>query len=137
MNKFFIIVCVLFLIIFSCRNSNNESSVHIDEFKDFLSIYSRTVEDYNQIIIMPNLGCRPCNQAAMNYFYANVDDDSLLMIVTKIEDLKLLKSTQFSNYLNNRNLIIDSLNLASKLKFSLFYPSYVKFEEKYVELEIL
>lgn len=83
------------------------------------------------------MGCRPCNQAAMNYFYANADNDSLLMIVTKIDDLKLLKRTKFGNYLDNRNLIIDSLGLVSKLNFSLFYPSYVKFEEKYVELEIL
>lgn len=83
------------------------------------------------------MGCRPCNQAAMNYFYANADNDSLLMIVTKIDDLKLLKRTKLGNYLDNRNLIIDSLGLVSKLNLSLFYPSYVKFEEKYVELEIL
>lgn len=67
-------------------------------------------------MVLPTSGCTGCVQGAEQYLIDNVNDDSLLFILTEISSIKIVKIRFGSDILSHKNVHVDTLNY--------FYPYY-------------
>lgn len=99
--------------------------------KEIARINSIDLNSINDVILIPNEGCGGCISEATTFFIDNFDkyENELLLIFTNVKDVKQLKIIVGKEFLERKNVIIDSNNSFIHSKVSSIYPQILKIEK--------
>lgn len=125
MKQIFIgIVVTLFVI--GCQKAN----IAIE--KDHLSSALKDIsvdENIEWIVILPGLGCHGCIQEAEFFMKENIDNQSILFVLTKIESLKLLQQKIDITIKEHDNIYIDKGGLFDLSTGNSVYPCIIDLKD--------
>lgn len=135
--KIYIYILTVF-IIFSC-GAKNESWIKTDvSYNDFLNRSERSLnfENYDKVIVIPDVGCNECIDDAFAYFNENSNNERILFIFTEILDPKIFSKKVNVNIQVQKNVFIDEENLFRKLDISILLPYEIKLKNNLIYLKV-
>lgn len=121
------LLCPFFIcLLLSCSTKETRLPGTAVAKKDILKMITDNglnVKKYDNIIIIPNVGCGSCISDAQASFMKNYSNLNTLYIFTAIEDIKLFRNIFPVKMLANKNIIIDTANVMSSFGFKSIYPT--------------
>lgn len=123
-SSLYCFVYVLLLMIASCGDTNNAYGIKIDE----LSNYIRSLTDAKKVYVIPATGCGGCINEAMRFVKKNYKSKDLYIIITRVNDTKVVKNWLGSELLGAANLYIDKTNKIGSFGYSQIYPFTVEWD---------
>lgn len=114
----------LFLII--CNSCNNLKNIEIKFLNSVIENYLEIDNTKKWILILPGVGCTGCIQEAETFVKENVDNNEVIIILTKISSLKILQHKLQININDYSNIYIDKENIFDIPTENSIYPCLVK-----------
>ncbi|WGH74117.1 hypothetical protein P8625_08275 [Tenacibaculum tangerinum] len=93
----------------------------------------------DNVVLIPNEGCGGCITSATLFFAKNFDkyESNTIIIFTNVKDIKQLKVTLGKEFLERKNVLVDTEEFFVDSKISSIYPQILKLNNsKVVESEI-
>ena len=103
--------------------NSNTPQLSYGDLAGFVSKYQKNLDYYDEIIVIPGLGCVGCKEKVELYFLKNKDQPQILFIFTGIYDIKLLHRSDVGKYLDQSNVILDLDNFLRTKGVSTVYPA--------------
>lgn len=110
------------------------SGMSLDGLTALLVEHKKNQSDFENILIIPGVGCSGCISQAEYFFHDNMHDDNHLFIFTGIEDIKMFKFQIADSLWDNENVIVDKNNKIMDSGYDSVYPCYLKVGERNVVL---
>lgn len=107
---------MIVLLLGSCQPKDNLKSLEL--FKQLTSL-----KDKDNVYIIPGSGCTGCISDIETLAMNNVHNPNKYFLFTKIKSVKLFRNRFGIDFINNQNVILDTLNLFKYPKgYSEIYP---------------
>ncbi|MCB0744960.1 MAG: hypothetical protein KDC67_13715 [Ignavibacteriae bacterium] len=94
----------MFITSFSCKK--NEKDIEQDYLESIIDKMDIN-DNIKWVIILPGLGCHGCIQEAEAFMKQNIENESILFILTKIESFKILQNKLEIKIKDYKNIHID------------------------------
>lgn len=123
---------MIVVFLFSACNSAQDGDsdiqkISFDNFEVFFNRHRLSIDNYDEIIVIPGLGCGGCKEKVERYFLDNKDLPGKLFIFTGIFDVKLLKRSVVGPYIDQKNVILDYENTLRMLGVATAYPAILEY----------
>ncbi|MFQ3214444.1 MAG: hypothetical protein ACI9C9_001983 [Marivirga sp.] len=133
MNRFVVIIFFLFSISCSSRVSSYQKIVNSLASSEIFNL-----ENYSNVLILPGLGCDGCISDVENFIIERHNYlSSTLIILTRIESVKLLRLRLGKELLNKKYVIIDENSLFDTPELQTIYPVRLILNEDGHVLEVI
>lgn len=142
MRAFIILALGLFFCIVTCKRESviklsDSSEMNQYLLENYLSQFN--LVNKTKCIIIPGSGCSGCIEQSYNHLIQNKDNTDILYVLTRIDDIKLVRSKLEINKMNiPENIIFDTNNDLLQIGYTSIYPVFLLLEKgKIVKVEIL
>lgn len=116
-------VCLAIVFLFSC--SGNVDTYDNKLKKGILYEFGNDIYNYSYVFIIPNTGCTGCIDEAEQFLKDNIENDSMLFILTKINSIKTLR-LKLGISLERKNIYVDKENIFSFAQYKeSIYPTVI------------
>ncbi len=95
---------LIVLLLGSCKPNDNLESIHV--FKQLA-----VLEDKDDVYIIPGSGCTGCISDIETLAINNVNKPNKYFLFTKIKSVKLFRNRFGVDFINHKNVILDTANL--------------------------
>lgn len=129
---------IVFLVFLGCSVNENNDVVEVNNsLKAILT--EQELQNSRYVIIVPKAGCGGCIDKAILFLKDKIESLSdTQVILTGIEDKKLLRIELGDVFLKKPNVHLDDERLFQNLKIMSIYPQLVKIEDgKAIEIQEL
>lgn len=127
--KFYFILLCFFLLLVSC-NSKICGDDYSKSLNHFLVSNSQKKKIKN-VVVIPNEGCGGCISDATLFFKENnmLYKNNTIIIFTGVYDIKQLRISIGSSFLNKKNVFMDKDNIFMNTNVSSIYPQVLKLNQ--------
>jgi len=115
----------------TCVNKNHKREQTNPERDALLAAIDKSkinTSNYDWVVILPELGCHGCIREAEIFMQENVNNDSILFVLTKVESLKILQHKIGVNLREHKNIYVDSDNLFVVPNENAIYPCVIRLQ---------
>lgn len=129
LKKYLNVLLIVFNILpvfISCKKSEKEiETEHLSKAVEQAWVDS----DYRWIVVLPGMGCHGCIQEGEAFMRDNIENNSILFVLTKTSSMKILQLKTGVNINEHPNIYVDKENLFDVLTDNAIYPCIIRMKD--------